>query len=102
VLKANLSIVPEAKDLKSFNDNYLAKQKDCARRTQGALKARQLLDPSSRAQNEKDIISTIEKADAREALEGLEVLKQWKSDSKVREEYISKAKSRWPEATVFK
>jgi peptide alpha-N-acetyltransferase len=102
VLKNNASIVPETKDLKSFNDNYLAKHKDCARRTQAGLKVRQLLDPSTKAQNEKGVIGAIDKADMREALEGLDILKAWKSDAKAREEYIGKAKSKWPEASVFK
>jgi peptide alpha-N-acetyltransferase len=88
--------------LKSFNDAYLAKHKNCARRTQAGLKVRQLLDPSSKAQNEKGLIAAIDNADMREALEGLEIVREWKSDPKVREEYLSKAKSKWPETSVFK
>lgn len=102
VIKANLSIVPESKDLKAFNDAYLAKNKDCARRTQAGLKSRQLIDPSSQAQNEKDLLAALEKADLKEATEGLEVLKLWKSDSKVKEQYLAKAKGRWPDATLLK
>ncbi|KIW06834.1 uncharacterized protein PV09_02514 [Verruconis gallopava] len=102
VLKANLSIVPETKDLKSFNNAYMAKHKDCARKTRAGLRVRQLLDPSSKAQNEKDLIALVEKADMKEAIEGLETLKQWNSDAKVKEDYISKAKAKWPQASTFK
>jgi peptide alpha-N-acetyltransferase len=102
VLKANLSIVPASKDLKSFNDAYLSKHQNCASRTQAGLKARHLIDPSTKAQNEKDLVASLEKADLKEAIEGLEILKLWKSDKKVGEEYVKVARGRWSDATVFK
>jgi peptide alpha-N-acetyltransferase len=102
VLKANLSIVPATKDLKSFNEAYLSKHKDNARRTQAGLKARQLIDSSTKAQNEQKLVASVEKADLKETVEGLGVLKEWKSEGSVREEYVKAARARWPEATVFK
>jgi peptide alpha-N-acetyltransferase len=102
VLKAHLSIVPDTRDLKFFNDAYMAKHKDCARRTQAGLKVRVLLDPASKAQSEKDLAATVEKADMKEASEGLEILREWESEKRVVEEYKSKASGKWPEASVFK
>jgi hypothetical protein len=62
-----------------------------------------LLDKSSKSANEKDLIATLSlsKIDMPEAVEGLDLLKEWKSDGSVREQYITAAKKRWPEATLF-
>jgi peptide alpha-N-acetyltransferase len=98
VLKANLTLIPETKDLKFYNNGYLARHKDCARKTQAALKLEQLLNPKAQAQNEKELIATLDQADLKEAQEGLEILKSWKSEDGVREEYVEKARGKWPEA----
>jgi hypothetical protein len=37
-----------------------------------------------------------------EALEGLQILKGWKSDAAVKDAYLEKAAGKWPEALAFK
>jgi hypothetical protein len=95
-------IVPATSSLTSFNNEYLKKHVKCARRTHSGLQARQLLDPSSRSKNEKALIETIDVADMEEALEGVQVLKRWKSEGSVRDAYLEKAGEKWPEALAFK
>jgi hypothetical protein len=100
VIKANSGIIPPKSSLSSYNDKYLAKHKECARRTQAALTSRLLLDASTKSANEKTLVATLGLKDVemQEAIEGLQLLKKWKSDSTA---YLAAAKKRWPEATVF-
>jgi hypothetical protein len=95
--------VPAKSALSSYNDKYLAKHKDCARRTQSVLRVRTLLDKSTKTANEKNLIATLNlsNVDMEEAIEGLDLLKEWKSETSVKEQYTSAAKKKWPEATIF-
>lgn len=95
-------IVPATSSLTSFNNEYLKKHANCARRTHSGLQARLLLDPSSKAKNENALIETIDVADMKEALEGLQILKDWKSDAAVKDVYVEKAGKKWTEALAFK
>ena len=63
-----------------------------------------MLDPKSKAKNEVDLVSflNLPGMDIKEAKHGLDLLKEWKSDSDVREKYLAAASKRWPQATVFK
>lgn len=61
-----------------------------------------MLDPSSQSKNEKALIESLDVADLEEATHGLKVLKLWKSDASVKEAYVKKAATRWPEASAFK
>jgi hypothetical protein len=96
-------IVPPKSSLSSFNDKYLTAHRDCARRTQSALNVRLILDESTKSANEKDLIKTLElrDIDMQEAVEGLELLKEWSSEDSVKEQYTSAARKRWPQATIF-
>ena len=94
--------MPATSSLTSFNDEYLKKHATCARRTQSGLQVRQFLDPSSQAKNEKALIETLDVANMTEALEGIQVLKGWKSDASIKKAYLEKAASKWPEALAFK
>lgn len=100
MIKANSAIVPPKSSLSSLNDKYLAKHKECARRTQSALTARLLLDSSTKSANEKALVATLglKNVDMQEAIEGLQLLKKWKGDTGP---YLEAARKRWPEATVF-
>jgi hypothetical protein len=98
VLKANLDIVPESKDLKFYNTGYLARHGNSARKTQAGIKVQQLLEPDQKEQNEKELIATIEHADLKEAQEGLQILREWGTEAGVVGEYVDKAKGKWPEA----
>jgi N-alpha-acetyltransferase 15/16, NatA auxiliary subunit len=104
-LKSTSDLVPSASSLKSFNDSYLEKHKAGAAHVQCALNARFVLDPSSQAQDEKDLIATFDlpSATPNTAHDALVLLKNdWKSDNKVIDEGLAKARKRWPEATIFK
>jgi len=48
------------------------------------------------------LIEKLDVADMTEALEGIQVLKGWKSDAAVKDAYLKKAESKWPEALAFK
>jgi hypothetical protein len=63
-----------------------------------------LLDPTSKAKNEIDLIRSLDLPgiNLKEAEGGLDLLKDWKSESDVREKYLAAASKRWPQATVFK
>lgn len=98
VLEANLDIVPDSKDLKFYNTGYLARHGNSARKTQAGIKVQQLLEPDHKEQNEKELMATIEQANLEEAQEGLQILKEWGSEAGVVEEYVGKAKAKWPEA----
>ncbi|KAF2431112.1 N-terminal acetyltransferase catalytic subunit [Tothia fuscella] len=100
VLDANSNIIPEFSSLTNFNDAYLSKHKDCARRTQSGLSARRAIGQSPQSDIEKNLVKAldIEGITLKEALEGLELLKAWKSDTKA---YVEKAKKVWPEASAF-
>jgi len=103
VLKANSSIVPASDDFTSFNDNFLSKHSSSASHVQSALRVRHLLNPASKAQNEKDLLKALElpriKMDQAEA--GLKLLREWKSEASVKDRYLEAARSKWPRATVF-
>jgi len=97
-------IVPPSSDLSSWNDSYLSKHKDSAPHMQAVLRVRQLLDPTSKAENEIDLLRTLDLQNIgiKEAEGGLDLLKEWKTESDVREKYLAAAIKRWPQATVFK
>ncbi|KAK3060496.1 hypothetical protein LTS18_008422, partial [Coniosporium uncinatum] len=103
VVKATAEAILPQGDLTKFNDDFLSKHSKSAAHTRSALIARLLLDKSSQANNEKELTLTLDLDDVTiaDALAGLANLKSWKSDSKVQEEYLEKAKKRWPEASVF-
>lgn len=48
------------------------------------------------------LIESLDVADLEEATDGLKVLKLWKSDASVKEAYLEKAATKWPEASAFK
>jgi hypothetical protein len=101
VIKLEFNLVPSSMDLSTFNDKYLKKHKDCARRSISALATRKLLNPGSSSTCEKDIVAVINlpSISIQEATEALELLTSWKS-SEV-EALRSRAATKWPKATIF-
>ena len=105
VLKScSSSIIPTSSDLSSWNDSYLSKHKDSASHIQATLRVRQLLDTTSKSKNEVDLFHSLNLPDIniKEAEFGLDLLKEWKSESDVMEKYLAEASKKWPQATVFK
>lgn len=91
-------------DLKAYNNDFIHKHSESAPHLQAAYAARCFLDSSTKGQNEVDLTKTLDQSDItfEQAKQGLALLEEWKSDEKVKNEYKSKAASRWSEATVFK
>lgn len=71
---------------------------------QACLKVKQFLDPSSIEKNQQDVIRTLalEGSSLEDALRGLDLLKEWDAKGQYRDDYITAAHERWPEAIVFK
>ena len=64
---------------------------------------RQFLDPDSGEQNQQDVIRTLalEGIGLEDAVEGLELLREWKAKDQYQDDYLAAARKRWPEATAF-
>ncbi|OSS45647.1 hypothetical protein B5807_09769 [Epicoccum nigrum] len=65
--------------------------------------ARHALDPASKAQNEADVIAALDLpgVTVQQAVSGRELLERWASEDRVREQFATKARSRWEAAGVF-
>ena len=102
VIKTEFTLLPTPVNLAQYNDEYLSKHKDCARRTLSGLKARKMLSPDSAPNIEKDAeaILNLPTITFEEAREGLVLLSTWKS-SEI-ETFRKTAGAKWPQATVFK
>lgn len=101
VIKSEFTLLPASVDLLAYNDEYLSKHKNCARRTLSALKVRKLLKPDSASAVEKDVAAVVNQPTItmEEAIEALDVLTLWKS-SEVNG-CRTKAAVKWPHATIF-
>lgn len=101
VIKSEFNLVPQSASLTQINDDYLSKNKDCARRIVSALKARKLLSPDSSSSCENDIAALIKLPSLtfEEAREILELLTSWKSSQA--DSFRSGAAAKWPKAAVF-
>jgi N-alpha-acetyltransferase 15/16, NatA auxiliary subunit len=102
VIKTEFTLLPTPVNLAQYNDEYLSKHKDCARRTLSGLKARKMLSPDSAPNIEKDAVAILNLPTItfEEAREGLVLLSTWKS-SEI-ETFRKTAGEKWPKATVFK
>ncbi|KAL8843438.1 MAG: hypothetical protein Q9176_002051 [Flavoplaca citrina] len=95
-------ISPNA-DLLELNSDYLSKNSESAAHVQASLRARQVIDPTTADENQKDVMRTLAlpSVSLEDAIRGLDLLNDWKAQSRYREDYIAAAHERWPEATVF-
>jgi len=101
IIKSELNLLLASTTPSKFNDEYLSKHKNCARRTLSALKVRKLLSPDSASSCEKDTAAVIDLPSItfQEAKEALELLSLWKSSKA--ESFRTTAAAKWPKATVF-
>lgn len=67
---------------------------------QSALSGRQLLNKDTKAQNEADLLATLDSAEITidEAVAGIDLLIQWGSD---KSSYVQKANKKWPQSSAF-
>ena len=82
----------------------MKKHSNSASHLQAAYNVRHILDSGSKSQNETDLYKTLDLPDVniQQALAGLGLLEEWKSEKKVKDDYRAKAAGRWSEASVFK
>lgn len=93
-------LLPKTQKLDEWNESFLTANKDSVTHVQAALSARQLLNPDSKAECEKDLLATLDspKITLDEAAAAIDLLNKWGSDNSA---YVQKANKKWPEATVF-
>lgn len=98
VLKSEFAAIAPKGDLKKYNDEFLAANKDSARHVLSAIKTKKLLG-QDKAKSEEEILGllSIPSIDFYDAIEALDTLKRWKS-SQV-EAFKKAAQSKWPEVT---
>jgi N-alpha-acetyltransferase 15/16, NatA auxiliary subunit len=110
-LKVADIVSEEAKELlqldqkdQEWNEAFYQKHKESPRHVQAYLRVKDLMDPGSREQNEKDLIAStsLDKALLEDALAGLEVLDEWGCKADVVKRYKEAASERWTEASAFK
>lgn len=101
IIKSEFKLLPASTNLTLYNDEYLARHADCARRTVSALKIRRLLSPDKATSCQEDTANVINlpSITMEEAKETLELLRSW--NSSVIDSFRSKAAAKWPRATVF-
>lgn len=71
---------------------------------QSALRARvNILDPSTKEKSSQDVIRTLalDQSNLVDARRGLDILREWKADSKLIEDYLTAARARYPDANAF-
>lgn len=99
-------LFPPVPSLKSYNDKFLAEHAHSPRHLHGGLRARALLSPETKAQNERELLGTLDfddsKMDLESAVQGLQLLVEWNCDREFRTRYLDRAKERYPDATVFR
>ncbi|KAL8770063.1 MAG: hypothetical protein Q9209_004101 [Squamulea sp. 1 TL-2023] len=103
-LEAEFSpLIPPDANLLNLNSDFLAKNSDSAAHIQASLCIRQLLDPKTVDENQKDIIRTlaVPSVSLQDAIRGLDLLKDWKAKYRYRDDYVAAAHERWPEASEF-
>lgn len=96
-------LIPENADLLKMNSDFLAENNESAAHVQASLRIRQVLDPKTSDENQKDVIRTLAlpSVSLADAVQGLELLKTWGAQSQFREDYVAAAHERWPEAMAF-
>lgn len=101
VLKSSFTLVPSGADLAKLNTEFLEKHSDSPAHLLSGYKTRFFLDPSTKELNEQDLIKTLDfpGVGPDDALAAREVLEEWNSEKKVREEFAEKARGKWRMAT---
>ncbi len=97
------TILPNDTDPSTYNDDFLARHKHSAAHIQAYVKVRQTLTPDSLEQNQKDLLAALDldHISLQDIVAGLDLLKSWKSEKKQLDDYVTRARQRWPEATAF-
>lgn len=97
VLKAEFNVVDPSADLVKLNDEFLAANKNSPRHVLSAVKVQKLLG-QDKAKSEEAVAGILDIPDVtyEDAIEGLEVLKSWRSSQ---ESYKKAAQQKFPNVT---
>lgn len=97
------TLLPKSTNLTEWNDAFLNANSNSPEHVQSALSVRQLLAPESKAQSEKELLSSLdlEVASIEDALKGLNLLDNWGSAQDAKVAYREHAKKRWTDASIF-
>ena len=97
------TIMPKDADLMKLNSDFLIKNGNSARHVQASLRARQVLDPKSAEENQKDLMRILALNDVslEDAICGLDQLKEWKAQQRFQDDYVAAAQQRWSESSAF-
>ncbi|KAF2733158.1 TPR-like protein [Polyplosphaeria fusca] len=103
VLKAKFDMIPAGSNLQKRNAEWQKKHSESADHLISAYHVKYLLDNSSKAQGESEMQKLLDSPSITrsEATRGMEYLKEWKSDEKVKKAYVEAAAKKWPEASIF-
>lgn len=95
--------MPASTDLKKANSEFQQKHSQSPPHLQSAFNVRQFLDPSSKSQNESELKNTLSlpSVTIEQAIAGLALLDEWKSEESTKKDYLQAAAKKWPDATVF-
>lgn len=96
-------LLPKSQSLGDWNESFLSSHKTSVPHVQAALTVRLLLNPDSKSQCEKELLSTLDLEDAsiEKAVAGLDLLDEWRSSLAAKQTYIEKAYLKWSEASPF-
>ena len=97
------TLLPASKDLAKHNDEFLQQHHDSAAHVQACLRVRQLIEPTSSEKNQQDVTRTLalDGSSLDDAIRGLELLEEWKAESRYKNDYVAAACERWPKASAF-
>jgi hypothetical protein len=103
VLKSATDFIPASKSLESFNNTFIESNKTKPHYLVCGLRARQHLDSSSVSKSQGKLLSILglRGTTLRDAVECVDLLKEWKSSDDVIEKFKTGARNTWPEASVF-
>ncbi|KAI5282319.1 hypothetical protein KEM54_002847 [Ascosphaera aggregata] len=97
---------PSPVDLSSWNEDYLQRHASSPAHLHAALQVREIVAPSPnmKAKNEQQLIESVDLEVTRleDAVRGLKLFDEWKSNNEAKEKYIKKASKRWEHASVFR
>jgi tetratricopeptide (TPR) repeat protein len=104
IIESELSpILPKDANLSKLNEDFLGPDPPSLAHAQAAVRVRRVMTPDRLDQDQKSLLALLEidNATLQDAMNGLRMLKEWQTKPEAIGEYVEKARSRWPKATVF-
>lgn len=97
------SILPKDANLNKLNEDFLGPDPPSIAHAHAAVRARRVMSPKHSEEDQKKLLALldIDSASLKDAMNGLRMLREWQTKPEAISEYVEKARSRWPQATVF-